>query len=434
MVLERFFHLSTYGTNLRTEVIAGLTTFMTMSYIIIVNPLILADAGMPFGAVMTATILSAIIGCFLMGFYANRPFALAPYMGANVFMAYTVCGVLGYSWQTALGAVFISGILLFGLTVVGARTLLTVSVPENLKYAFVAGIGLFISYVGLVNTGIVARGNGSDLLAVGTLSDPLVLLAIFGFFVTMFMMIRRINGAFLVGILATAILGFALGLVSAPAEIVSIPPSVGPVAFQLDIFGALTLGMFPVILAMFMMDFLFTMSGVIGVSSQAGLLDEQGNLPEIEKPFIADSLATIFGALLGTTTVGTFLESGAGTAEGGRTGLVAVIVALLFALGLLFSPLFSAIPAVATGPALILIGILMLKPLAKIDFDDYTELIPAFMVIVLMIFTANIGVGLCGGFVLFPVAKVIGGRWREVHWGAWVLFVFCLLFFIFYPY
>ncbi|MDE4907681.1 NCS2 family permease [Methanogenium marinum] len=434
MRIAEYFRFDQYGTDFRTEVLAGAATFMTMAYIIVVNPAILQAAGMPFGPAMVATILSAIFGCAIMGIYANRPFAVAPYMGTNTFVAYTVVGVLGYSWQTAIGAVFLSGILLFLLTITGGRTILAYAVPKNLKYSFVVGVGLFISYVGLTTSGIVVGGEGTALLQTGDLTSSTVLLAICGFLLMGILMVRGVRGAILIGILATAAAAFSTGIAPLPDAIISLPPNPAPVLLQLDIVGALSWGMVSVLLTMFTMDLFFTMSGSLGIATQAGLTDGNGDLPEIEKTFAADSLATIAGALFGTTTAGVFLESGAGTAAGGRTGLVALTVAALFSLGLFFYPLFAAIPAAATGPALIVVGMLMLSPLAKIDYHDYTELIPAFAVITMMIFTGNLGVGLCAGFVLFPVFKAVTGQAKEVYPAGWALFILCLLFFVFYPY
>lgn len=433
-ILEKYFQLKDHGTDFKTEVMAGLVTFMTMAYIIVVNPAILEAAGIPFGPSMVATILSAILGTLIMGVYAKRPFAIAPYMGENAFVAYTVCGVLGYSWQTALGAVFISGMIFTILTISGARALMARVVPMNLKYSFAVGIGLFIAFIGLVNSGIVTLGTEGAPVHVGALNSKEVGLAIFGFMLIAALMIRRINGAILIGIIVTTLVGFAFGIAEAPAQWVSMPPSIAPLFLKLDVFGALSWGFFAVILTMFTMDFLDTLGTLIGVSGRAGLLDEEGNLPEIEKPMLADALATVFGAAVGTTTTGAYIESAAGIEAGGRTGLTAVVVAALFSLGLFFAPFLGTIPAAATAPALVIVGLLMISPIAKIDFKDYTEVIPAFAVIVLMSFTYNIGVGLCGGFVLFPLVKVIGGRYKEVHPAAWVLFALCLLFFVFYPY
>ncbi|WP_298665627.1 NCS2 family permease [uncultured Methanofollis sp.] len=433
-VLERYFRLKEHGTTVHREVVAGLVTFMTMAYIIVVNPAILEAAGMPFGPAMVATILSAIFGTVIMGLYANRPFAIAPYMGENAFVAYTVVGVLGYSWQTALGAVFISGVLLTLLTLTKWRSIMTEAVPNNLKISFAVGIGFFITFIGLVNSGIVVLGTATAPVHVGAFNTAPVALAVFGVLLIAALMIRKVKGAILVGILATAIIAFLTGIAAPPQAIFSMPPDVSAVFLQLDVLGALTWGFFAVILTMFTMDFLDTMGTLIGASAKAGFLDENGNLPEIEKPFLADGLATMFGAVAGTTTTGTFVESAAGIEAGGRTGLTAIVVAALFALGLFFSPLFAAIPAAATGPALIIVGLLMMAPIRELNFQDYAEIIPAFAVIVMMSFTYNIGVGLCAGFVLFPLFKIVQGKMEDVKPAAWVLFALCLLFFIFYPY
>jgi adenine/guanine/hypoxanthine permease len=432
--LDRYFKLSEHHTTVRTEILAGLVTFVTMAYIIVVNPAILEAAGIPFGPSMVATILSAAVGTLIMGFYAKRPFAIAPYMGENAFVAYTVVGVLGYSWQTALGAVFISGVLFVILTLSGARATMSRAIPMNLKASFAAGIGLFITFIGLVDANIVVLGAPGAPVHVGDLTDKAVMLAIFGTLLISFFLIRRVKGSLLLGIVITAIVGFIIGVGQMPAQIVSAPPSIAPVFLQLDIGGALTWGFFAVILTMFTMDFLDTIGTLIGVAAKADLLDEEGNLPEVEKPMLADAVATVVGALLGTTTTGTFIESAAGVEEGGKTGLVAIVVGLLFLLGLFFAPFFSAIPMAATAPALIIVGLLMVSPITRIDFSDYSEVIPAFSVIALMSFTYNLGVGLCGGFVLYPLCKIFAGKARTVQPAAWVLFGLCLLFFIFYPY
>ena len=433
-LLEDFFELEKHGTDVKTEIIAGIVTFMTLAYIIVVNPAILEAAGIPFGPSMVATILSAIFGTLIMGIYAKKPLAIAPYMGENAFVAYTVVGVLGYSWQTALGAVFISGVLFTILTISGLRGKMIDAVPDNLKYSFAVGIGLFITFIGLVNAGIVSLGVEGAPLHVGALNTIPVALALFGFLLISVLMIKKVKGSILIGILVTAILGFVLGVAQAPEQIVSMPPSIAPVLLQLDIAGALTWGFFAVILTMFTMDLMDTMSTLVGVSMKAGFMDEQGNLHDLDKPFLADALATVFAALAGTTTTGAYIESAAGIEEGGRTGLTAVVVALLFALGLFFSPLFTAIPPAATAPALIIVGLLMMGAIKKIEMDDYTEMIPAMAVIILMSFTYNMGVGLCAGFVLFPLLKLISGKSSEVKPLAWALFVLCSMFFVFYPY
>src|SRR6266849_3865794 len=363
--LDQFFGLSHHQTTVRREIVAGLTTFFTMAYIVAVNPAILKTAGMPAGASLTATILTAIFGTLLMGFYANRPFAIGPYMGENAFIAFTVVHVLGYTWQSALGAVFLAGILFLLMTV---------------------------------------------------------------------LTIRRFPAAILSGVLATALLSFATRVAPAPAGWVSRPPSLQPVFFQFDLHSLFTWGFFPVVLTIFVMAFVDTMGTLIGVSARAGFLDKDGNLPQIERPMMADALATTFAAVIGTTTSGAYIESATGVEAGGRTGLTAVITALCFVGTLFFAPFISAIPPQAYGPALIFVGLLMLTPITRIPFDDLTELVPAFGVIVLMAFTYNVGIGMTAGFILYPFCKLISGRLRDVRPALWALTALSLLFFVFYPY
>ncbi|MFH1905059.1 MAG: NCS2 family permease [bacterium] len=432
--MKTFFKLDELGTNVRQEVIAGITTFATMAYIIIVNPKILEAAGMPFGASMTATILSAFFGTLLMGVYAKRPFAIAPYMGENAFIAFTVVKVLGYSWQTALGAIFIGGVLFTLLTIFKIRSWLANSIPEGLKIAFVVGIGLFLTFIGLNETGIIKLGVPGAPVCVGNFKNVPVLLSILGFLLIGFLMIKRIKGSILWGILAITFLAFCMKVTPVPDKWISMPPSIAPIFLKLDILGALKWGFFSVVLTVFVMDFVDTLGTLIGVSYKAGFLDKNGNLPEIEKPMLCDSLATVVGALLGTTTTGTYIESAAGIESGGRSGLTSVVTAFLFLLALFFSPFFSVIPSCAYGPALIIVGMLMLSPIAKVKFDDFTEVIPVFSVIVLMSFTYNLGIGMTAGFVIYPLMKVLSGRFREVPLGLWILGVLSLVFFVFYPY
>lgn len=432
--LSRFFQLPEHGTSVRREIIAGIVTFISLAYIIIVNPAILKAAGIPYAACMVATILTAAFGCIIMGAYANRPFAVATYMGENAFVAYTVVGVLHYPWQTALGAVCISGILLSLLTLSGWRSIMSSAVPSSLKYSFAAGIGLFLAFIGFIESGIVITGSGSVPVELGSVHEPAFRLAVIGFLITAILLVRRVPAAILLGILATAGIAFGLGIAPAPSSLLSLPPDITPTFLQLDIAGVFAVGMFPVVLALFTMAFLDTMGTLIGLSARAGFLDSKGNLPQVERPFLADSLATTAGALLGTTTNGVFVESAAGIEQGGRTGLVAVVIGVLFLLALFFSPLFSAIPSVATGPALILVGLMMIEPVTRLDFSDYAEIIPAFTVIAMMSFTYNIGIGMCAGFVLWPLFAVVRGRFREIQPACWALFLLCLAFFIFYPY
>jgi AGZA family xanthine/uracil permease-like MFS transporter len=433
-MIARYFRLHELGTSVRQEVIGGLTTFVTMAYIIVVNPKILEAAGMPFGASMVATILSAFFGTMLMGVYANRPFAIAPYMGENAFIAYTVVKVLGYSWQTALGAIFIAGVLFTILTVFKIRSWLTDQIPEGLQISFAVGIGLFLTFIGLNDAGIVVLGVPGAPVHVGNLKQPSVLLAVFCFIFIAALMIKKVKGAMLIGILATTFLAVPVGVIDLPKQWISMPPSISPILFKLDIAGALQWGFFSVILTIFVMAFVDTMATLLGVSYKAGMLDERGRLPDIEKPMLCDASATVVASLLGTTTSGAYIESAAGVESGARSGLSSVVTALLFLTALFFAPFFSIIPACAYGAALIIVGLLILTTITKAKLDDLTEAVPIFSVIVLMSFTYNIGIGMTGGFVLYPLMKVLAGRGREVPPGLWVLCGMSLCFFIFYPY
>jgi AGZA family xanthine/uracil permease-like MFS transporter len=432
--LRSYFQFEQHGTNLRREVVAGVTTFVTMAYIVAVNPAILKSAGIPAGPSMVATIAVAIFGTLLMGLYANRPFAIAPYMGENAFIAFTVVQLLGYPWQAALAAVFFAGVLFVLLTVFRLRQYLVDAVPAGLRYSFAAGIGLFLTLIGLNETGIVHMGNVDAPLRAGSLTSAPVLVAICGLLLIIGLMIRKFPGAILVGVVTTALAAIALGVAPRPEAWVSAPPSLAPIFLKLDFSRLFTWGFFPVVLTIFIMAFVDTMGTLIGVSARAGFLDEQGRLPQMERPMLADALATTLAPLVGTTTAGAYIESATGVAAGGRTGFTAVVVAACFAAALFFSPFVAAIPPQAYGPALVVVGSLMLEPVTKIKFDDFTELVPAFAVIALMSFTYNIGVGITAGFVLYPFAKVVAGRWREVKPGLWVLAALSLMFFVFYPY
>ncbi len=432
--LQGYFRITEAQSTFRREVLAGLTTFLTMSYIVIVNPAILEAAGIPKRPSTVATILTAALGTLLMGVYARRPFAIAPYMGENAFIAYTVVGVLGYSWQTALGAVFIGGVLFVLLTLLGLRAWLVEAVPLSLKYAFAGGIGLFLTLIGLVTTGLVRLGVPAAPVQVGIVTQSTVLLAVLGFLGISVLLARRVRGAMLYGILGTTVLGYLSGVTPLPTRFVSPPPDLGGIALQLDLAGALTWGFVAVILTVFVMDFLDTMATLIGLGARAGFLDDRGNLPDIDKPMLADALATVAGALLGTTTAGTFIESAAGIETGGRTGLTAVTTAVLFLLCLFLAPFLTSIPAYAYGPALIVVGCLMLSVLQHLPFDDLTELVPAFVTLTLMAFTYNLGIGITAGFVVYPLMKLSTGRAREIHPGMWGLSLLSLLFYLIYPY
>ena len=432
--LTRYFELDRLGTTIGREAIGGVTTFVTMAYIIIVNPKILEAAGIPFGPSMVATILTAAFGTLTMGVYAKRPFAIAPYMGENAFLAYTVVKVMGYSWQTALGAVFLAGILFTVLTLLKVRSWLADAIPEGLKIGFTVGIGLFLTFIGLNETGFVRLGAPGAPVHVGDLREPGVLLGIGGFVLAGFLMVKKWPVALLASILAVSGVAFALGIAPIPGSLFSWPPPLGPVALQLDIAGALSWGVLGVVLTVFVMGFVDTLGTLIGLAYKADLVDENGNLPQIEKPMLVDALATTAGALLGTSTSGAYIESAAGIAAGGRSGLTAVVTALLFLLALFCAPLFSSIPPYAYGPALVMVGCLMVASVARLKLSDLSETIPVFSVIVLMSFTYNVGIGMTAGFILYPLFMVLTGRARAVKSGMWVLAGLSAIFFVFYPY
>lgn len=431
--MKRYFEFERHRTSYRQETLAGITTFLTMAYIIIVNPAILENAGIPREPQITATILAAVIGTVIMALWARRPFAIAPYMSENAFVAFVVVKVMGYTWQVALGAVFIAGLLFTVLTVFKVRSWLAESIPMSLKASFAVGIGLFLTFIGLNETGIVVLGVPGAPVKLGNITQPSVLLALAGFVLVVVLLARKVRGALVIGIVATTIASIAIGITPLPSRIVSLPPSLAPILFKLDIISALNLHFLPVVMVIFIMAFLDTIGTLIGLSMRAALLDERGNLPEIERPMLADALATMAAPLLGTTTTGAYIESAAGIEEGGRTGFSALVVAALFALSLFFAPLFTIVPPHAYGIALIVIGSFMIRPIAQLDFDDMTELIPAFLTIVLMIFTYNIGVGMTSGLIVYPLLKFCTGRGREVSPGMWVMAALSVAFFLFLP-
>ncbi len=432
--LDRLFDFDGHRTTLSRELIAGLTTFTTMSYIVIVNPAILAAAGIPTGPSFVATALTAAFGCYFMGLYANRPFAIAPYMGENAFIAFTVCRLLGFRWQTALAAIFVAGASFVLMTVLHLRQWVVDGVPTSLRYSFAVGIGLFLTFIGLNQSGLVTLGVPGAPVRAGQLTGHPALVAMFGFVLLAVLIIRKVPGAILIGIVITAIVAFAARVAQPPHSLLSIPPSLMPIFWQLDFRGALTWRAFPVVLTIFIMAFVDTMGTLIGVSARAGFLDEQGQLPQIERPMLVDAISTCVAPALGTTTAGAFVESATGIEAGGRTGFTVLVTGTCFLLTLFFSPFVSAIPAQAYGPALIIVGLFMLAPIRRIDFDDFTESIPAFAVVSLMAFTFNIAIGICAGFVLYPIGKLVAGKPGHLKPGLWVLTALSLLFFVFYPY
>lgn len=453
-MIERWFRVHERGSTVRTEVLGGTTTFITMAYIIVVNPAILSFAGIPSGPSTVATILSAVFGSLLMGFYANLPIAVAPYMGENAFIAFGLAA-MGIGWQQRLGAVFVSGVGFIVITLLRVRSWLANSISLSMKHSFAVGIGLFLAFIGLYETGIVTSSvtgmpaklllapNADFLRApdvpvkIGNLRDPQVLLAMFGFLVIAALLYRRVRGAILLGMVVTAAAGCALGFGHAPRGVVAMPfvgdYDLGAIAFKLDIAGVLRLGFLPILLTLFLMGFLDTLGTLVGVGAAGGMLDEQGNFDKIERPMMVDAVTCMFSGLIGTSTSGAYIESATGIREGARTGLAAVTTAALFGLSLFFIPLVEPLQNLrfAYGPALIAVGVLMLGSVAKIKFDDLTELVPAFVTITMMLFTYNIANGLTAGLVVHPVMKLVAGRYRELNWGAVFLGALCLIYYVF---
>ena len=411
-MLERFFQLTAHKTTVRTELMAGLTTFLTMAYIIFVNPDILSVAGMDKGSVFVATCVAAAIGSLIMGLYANYPIALAPGMGLNAYFAFAVVKGMGFTWQIALGSVFISGVLFVIVSLFRVREAIVNSIPRSLKFAISAGIGLFLALIGLKSAGIVA-GNEATLVTLGNLHSPQTLLAVLGFILIVVLECRKVPGAIIISILTVTVVSVLSGL-TAFGGVVSMPPSIAPTFFQMDLSGALNAGLLTVVLTFFMVE-LFDASGtLIGVCHRAGLLDENGNLPRLKKALLADSGAIVAGSILGTSSTTAYIESAAGTSVGGRTGLTAVVVAILFLAALIFAPLAGTVPSFATAPALCYVAVLMVRGLAEIDWDDLTEAAPAVVTAIAMPFTYSIAHGIAFGFITYAAIKLLSGRVREL--------------------
>lgn len=405
------FKLEEHGTTVRTEVVAGVTTFLTMAYITFVNPAILSDAGMDFGAVFVATCLAAAVGTLIMGLYANYPIALAPGMGLNAYFAYGVVGGMGYSWQVALGAVFLSGILFIALSLLPVREWLVNAIPRELKTAVSAGIGFFLAIIAMKNAGLIVD-HPATLVTVGDITSWPVILAGAGFVLMVALDVWRIPGAVILGILATTALGLLLG-VSEFRGVVSLPPDPSPTFLQLDIAGAFHVGLIAIVFTFLFVDLFDTAGTLVGVSHRAGLLDAQGRLPRLRQALLADSAATTAGALFGTSTTTSYIESAAGIKAGGRTGLTAVVVACLFLLCLFFSPLAQTVPAYATAPALLFVACLMARGLTEIDWDDATVYAPAVVTALAMPFTFSIAHGIGIGFITYAGIKLAAGRFAD---------------------
>ncbi|MFP6848547.1 MAG: NCS2 family permease [Pseudomonas sp.] len=412
-MLERLFQLKAHNTTVRTEILAGLTTFLTMAYILFVNPNMLAETGMDKGAVFVATCLAAAIGSAIMGLIANYPIALAPGMGLNAFFTYTVVMTMGHTWQVALGAVFLSGAIFFLLSIFKIREWIINSIPLALRSGIAAGIGLFLAIIALKNAGIVVD-NPATLVGLGDMSKGAPLLACLGFFVIAALAYRRVTGAVMIGILLITVLSILLGL-SQLNGVVSMPPSLVPTFMQLDIMGALDIGLLSVIFAFLFVDLFDTSGTLVGVAQKANLLDKDGKMPKLGRALLADSTATMAGAALGSSTTTSYIESAAGISAGGRTGLTACVVASLFLLSLFFAPLAGAVPAFATAPALLFVAVLMMSSLAQIDWDDLTVAAPVVIAALAMPLTFSIANGIAFGFIAWTAIKLLAGRWRDLN-------------------
>jgi AGZA family xanthine/uracil permease-like MFS transporter len=422
--VSAYFDFAGNGTNYRTEVVAGATTFLTMAYIAFVNPSILQAAGMPTGAVMTATCLSAAFASILIGSFSKLPIAAAPGMGTNSYFAYSVCLVMGIAWQTALAAVFISGFLFLILSITGLREKIMDAIPDSMKHSVAAGIGIFIAFVGLKNAGIIVK-NDAVLVGLGNLAHPNAVITIAGIVITGFFLAKKIRGALLWGILITTIIAIGAGVAHRPDGIVSMPPSIAPTFGAMDIRGALSLGLVEIIFAFFFVDLFDTVATLIGVADQGGLMrtgsDGKLYLPRAGRALTADALSTMAGAALGTSTVTAYVESTAGIAAGGRTGFTAIVVGICFIALLFFSPIIAIVPPQATAPALIIVAAFMLRNLAKVAWDDWTEALPAVVACIAIPLTFSISNGLALGFILYPLIKIVTGRWRDANWLVYVL-------------
>ncbi|KAF0203825.1 MAG: putative MFS transporter AGZA family xanthine/uracil [Bacteroidetes bacterium] len=426
-MFEKFFRLAENKTTIRTEVLAGLTTFMTMAYILAVNPSILSATGMDRNALFTATALSALVATLVMALYAKLPFALAPGMGLNAFFAFTVVLGMGHSWQFALTAVFIEGIIFILLTAFNIRELIINSIPMNMKHAVSAGIGLFIAFIGLQNAGVIVN-NDAVLVGLGSIKTHTVIVALLGVIITGVLLARKVKGALLIGIFAATLIGIPFGVTVFPdGSLVSLPPSIAPIFLQFEFHNIFTLDMLVVVFTFLFVDMFDTVGTLVGVSDKAGMLSPEGKVPRAKEALFADAIGTTAGAMLGTSTVTTYVESASGVAEGGRTGLTALSVAGLFLLALFLAPLFLMIPAAATAPVLFLVGLFMMSPILKIDLNDFTEAIPAFFTIIMMPLSYSIAEGIVFGMLSYVLLKVFTGKHREV---TPVMYVLAVLFII----
>lgn len=424
-MLQKLFGFDPSKMTLKKEILGGITTFLTMAYILAVNPSILSDAGMDAGAVFTATVVSAVIATLVMAIYAKLPFVLAPGMGLNAFFAYTIVLTMGYSWQFALTAVFIEGLIFIALTLTGLRQKIVDCMPLLLRRSISPGIGLFIAFIGLKNAGIVAP-SPSTLVTLGDLHNPAVLLACFGIILSAVLLIRKVTGALLIGILITTLVGIPLGITSF-TSVVSAPPSLAPIFCQFEWGSIFSLDMLVCVMTFLFIDMFDTIGTLIGVSNRAGMVDENGNIPRLKDAFMADAVGTTLGSILGTSTVTTYVESASGVNEGGRSGLTAFSSAICFALALFLAPLFLAIPGEATAPALVLVGVMMMNDIRTIDFQNYITAIPCFVCIAFMPLTYSISEGILMGLITWVLLHLCSGKAKDLNLGMIILAILFIL-------
>ncbi len=426
--LQKTFGLNPAKHSVRTEIIAGITTFLTMAYILAVNPSIfsaLESQGMPTNAVFTATALAAIVGCLVMSIYAKKPFGLAPGMGLNAFFVYTVCLAMGHPWQMALTAIFLEGILFILLTVTNVRKLIVDAIPVTMKRAIGAGIGLYIAFIGLKSAGIIVNSEATSV-ALGSFSEPAVILSIIGFLITSVLVILNVKGGMLLGIIATTIIGIPMGVTNFNG-VMSTPPSIEPIFCKFEWSQILSWDMVAIVFTFLFIDMFDTIGTVVGVSVKSGMVDKDGNVDGINKVLMADAVATVAGAVFGTSTTTTYIESASGVSEGGRTGLTSFTIAVCFAIALMFSPLFLAIPGAATGPVLFIVGVMMASPVRDIDWSDYSEAIPAFVTMLLMPLAYSISDGIMLGMITYTLLNALAGKLKKVSVMMWILAVLFIL-------
>ncbi len=428
-MLKKLFGFDPAKTTVRTEILAGITTFLTMSYILAINPAMFSELNMPAGAVFTSTALAAIIGTLVMALWAKLPFGLAPGIGLNAFFVYTVCMGMGYSWQFALTAVLIEGIIFILLTVTNLREAIVNAIPASMRNAIGAGIGLFIAFIGLQNAGVIVD-NGSTLVKLGDVTSGSPLLAIIGLLITGFLYIKNVRGAMLIGILATTVIGIPMGVTEFKG-VLSSPEPIGEIFCKFEWENVLTLDMVVVVFTFLFIDMFDTVGTLVGVCSKAGLVNEDGTVKRIKEAFMADAIATTAGAFLGTSTTTTYVESASGVAQGGRTGLTAFTIACCFAIALFFSPLFLSIPSAAIAPVLILVGLMMLEPVRRIPFDDFTESLPAFICIIMMPLTYSISNGILMGMIAYVLINLVCGNFKKLSPAMYILATLFILKYIF---